>query len=207
MNAMNHLLITILSLTFYLNSCASLQPDKRPEGVVVERNKQSRPVWVDSPTNKLLVSTTETRFHYALLKQRDLPIAVKLSQTNAIKESFELWRPGFDQRLNDFPQLKGLQSSTRTSKDTSLLLDQVAHKIHGEVSQIEDIYYEKIRIDNYATVPELQGVTEYFDVHTLVQLLPVDSEKLRSSLGTALSGSKQPEMRKVGKELSLTAKK
>jgi hypothetical protein len=136
-----------------------------------------------------------------------LPIAVKLSQTNAIKDSFELWRPGFDQRLNDFPQLKGLQSSTRTSKDTSLLLDQVAHKIHGEVSQIEDIYYEKIRIDNYATVPELQGVTEYFDVHTLVQLLPVDSEKLRSSLGTALSASKQPEMRKVGKELSLTAKK
>jgi hypothetical protein len=75
------------------------------------------------------------------------------------------------------------------------------------VSQIEDIYYEKIRIDNHSTVPELQGVTEYFDVHTLVQLLPGDSEKLRSSLGTALSASKQPEMRKVGKELSLTAKK
>lgn len=187
-------------------SCLSLSSDKRPEGVVVERNKQTRPVWADAPTNKLLVNTTEVRLHYALLKQRDLPIAVKLSQTNAIKESFDLWRPGFNQRLEDFPQLKGLQSSPRTSAETSSLLDQVAHKIHGELAQIEDIYYEKVRIDNYATVPELQGVTEYFDVHTLVQIIPVDGEKLRSALGTALGSAKIPEMRKVGKELLLSAK-
>jgi hypothetical protein len=82
------------------------------------------------------------------------------------------------------------------------LLNQVAHKIHSEVTQIEDIYFERIRIDNYASVPELQGVTEYFDVHTLVQLLPVDGEKLRASIGSALLASKPSEMKRVGKELA-----
>ncbi len=185
-----------------LISCVTTDSDKRPEGVVVERNKQTKPAWVDSPTNKLLVNPTETRFHFSLLKQRDLPIAVKQSQTMAIDASFDHWFPGFEQRLADFPQINGLRSSSRTSKDMEVLISNVAHKIHSQVAQIEDIYYERIRIDNYKPVPELQGVTEYFDVHTLVQLLPVDGEKLRISLGGALLAGKFQEMKKVGRELS-----
>ena len=184
------------------SNCATITSDKRPEGLVVERNKQVRPAWADSPADKLLVNSTETRIHYALLKQRDLPIAVKQSQTNAIFSSFDLWLPSLNQRLGDLPQLNGLRSSPRASKDMEQLLTQVAHKIHGEVAQIEDIYFERVRIDNYATVPELQGVTEYFDVHTLVQLLPVDGEKLRGSIGSALLASKSSEMKRVGKELT-----
>jgi hypothetical protein len=185
-----------------LTSCVSTDSDKRPEGVVVERNKQTRPAWVDSPTDKLLVNPTETRFHFSLLKQRDLPIAVKQSQTMAIDASFNFWFPGFEQRLADFPQINGLRSSPRTTKDMEILIINVAHKIHSQVAQIEDIYYERIRIDNYKTVPELQGVTEYYDVHTLVQLLPVDREKLRLSLGSALSAGKYQEMKKIGRELA-----
>jgi hypothetical protein len=197
--------ITNLALPLLLiltSNCVTVTSDKRPEGLVVERNKQVRPAWADAPTDKLLVNSTETRFHYALLKQRDLPIAVKQSQTAAIFSSFDLWLPGFNQHLNDLPQLNGLRSSSRTSKDMEQLLNQVAHKIHSEVTQIEDIYFERIRIDNYASVPELQGVTEYFDVHTLVQLLPVDGEKLRASIGSALLASKPSEMKRVGKELA-----
>jgi hypothetical protein len=51
-------------------------------------------------------------------------------------------------------------------------------------------------------VPELTGVTEYFDVHTLVQLMPINTERLKSVLGNALQTSKLPEMKKVGKELA-----
>jgi hypothetical protein len=193
-------LIAAMSLT--TTACVTGNSDKRPDGVVVERNKQTRPAWVDSPTDQLLVSSTETRFHHALSKQRDLPIAVKQSQTLAIDASFKHWTSGFEQRLADFPQIKGLRSSPRTSKDTDVILEAVAKKIHSEVAQIEDIYYEKIRIDNYSVSPELQGVTEYFDVHTLVQMLPVDSERLRQALGNGLLAGKYPEMKKVGRELS-----
>jgi hypothetical protein len=194
-------LSTLIAVTLASTACVTGHSDKRPDGVVVERNKQARPAWVDSPTDRLLVSSTETRFHHALSKQRDLPIAVKQSQTLAIDASFRHWTSGFEHRLTDFPQIKGLRSSPRTSKDTEVILEGVSKKIHAEVAQIEDIYYEKIRIDNYSVSPELQGVTEYFDVHTLVQLLPVDTDRLRQTLGTALLAGKYPEMKKVGKEL------
>lgn len=198
-------LITAFSLT----ACVIPGSDKRPEGVVVERNKQIRPAWVDSPSDKLLVNSTETRYHYALLKTRDLPIAVKQSQSGAVDRSFNLWLPGFEQRLSDFPQIKGLRSSARTAADMNALINQVAHKIHAEVAQVEDIYYERIRIDNYTPVPELEGVTEYFDVHTLVQLMPVDGDRLKGALSSALLAGKHAEMKKVGKELALppTSKK
>jgi hypothetical protein len=202
MNKINHFSIIVMISAGLFASCLTTASDRRPEGVVVERNKQTKPAWVDSPTDKLLVNSTETRFHFSLLKQRDLPIAVKQSQTMAVDASFNHWFPGFEQRLADFPQINGLRSSSRTSKDMEILIANVAHKIHSQVAQIEDIYYERIRIDNYKTVPELQGVTEYFDVHTLVQLLPVDGEKLRLSLGSALSAGKYQEMKKVGRELA-----
>lgn len=196
--------IIVLFLLQIQSGCVTKQPpvDRRPEGVVVERNKEVRPAWVDSPTKSLLVSATETRFHYPLLKQRDLPIAVKQSQTKAVEESFILWRPSFDQRLNDVPQINGLRTSSRTSKETEKILDQVASKIHTEIAQIEDIYFERIRIDNFNLVPELTGVTEYFDVHTLVQLMPIDTERLKNVLGNSLQASKYSEMKKVGKELA-----
>jgi hypothetical protein len=202
---MHHtIILVVLALTAseLLSSCVTGDSNRRPEGVVVERNKQLRPAWVDSPPDKLLVNSTETRFHFALLKQRDLPIAVKLSQTKAVEASFNLWLSGFEQRLADFPQINGLRSSPKMSKDMEGLITNVAHKIHSQVAQIEDIYYERVRIDNYKPVPELEGVTEYFDVHTLIQLLPVDGDKLRVALGSALSSGKFQEMKKVGRELN-----
>jgi hypothetical protein len=196
--------LTLTALVAATLGCTTVPSDKRPEGVVVERNKQVRPAWVDSPSDRLLVNSTETRFHHSLLKQRDLAIAVSQSQTQGIGASFDLWLPGFNQRLEDIPQLKGLRSSPRTSAATEELLSQVAHKIHSDVAKVEDIYYERVRIDNFAPVPELQGVVEYFDVHTLVQLLSVDGENLQRMLSAALLGGKFPEMKKVGKELAHT---
>lgn len=196
-----------LFLAALLSSCLTTISDKRPEGVVIERNKQTKPAWVDSPTDKLLVNSTETRFHFALLKERDLPIAVKQSQTMAVEASFKLWSIEFEQCLTDYPQLKPLRSSPRTASDMETLISGLAHKIHSDAAQIEDIYYERIRIDNYKPVPELQGVTEYFDVHTLVQLLPIDREKLRVALGSALSAGKFQEMKKVGRDLAKQSEK
>jgi hypothetical protein len=189
-----------------LASCATTNENKRPEGVVIERNKESRPAWADAPEDQLLVHTTETRFHYALLKERDLPISVKQAQTNAIDASYKFWYPGFEQRLEDVPQIKGLRTSPRTAKDMEQILNIVAHRIHGDVAQIEDIYYEKVRIDNFNVVPQLQGVTEYFDVHVLVQLMPVDGEKLKLTLGSAMQSSQYAEMKQVGKSLAPTVK-
>lgn len=201
---MHFIKLTLLIAFCLLQSfgCTTLVSDKRPEGVVVERNKQSRPVWADSPTTRLFTSETETRYHYAMIKQRDLPIAVKLSQTNAIKESFRLWRSLFGNNLQQVSQVKRLQSSTKYAKDLTYILDSVASKMHGDLAQIEDIYYERIRIDHPEKVPELRGVSEYFDVHSLVKIAPIEIEKLKKSLAAALSATRNPEFKKVGKELS-----
>jgi hypothetical protein len=188
--------------TVTLSGCTTFNGDKRPEGVVIERNKQVQPAWVDSPSDRLLVNSTETRFHYSSVKQRDLAIAVNQSQGLAIAASYDLWLPGFNQRLGDFPQLKGLQSSPRTQKDMEALLVRVSHKIHTDVAKVEDIYYERIRIDNFENVPELQGVVEYFDVHTLVQLVSIDGDVLKQVLSDALLAAKFSEMKSVGKELA-----
>lgn len=201
------IIVNCLAILGLAASCATFESDRRSAGVVIERNKLTRPVWVDSPTNKLLVNANSTRFHYSLLKQRDLAIAVKLSQTNAISESFNPWHAEFERRLSDFPQLKALRSSPRTSKDTETLLQQAAHQIHSDVAQIEDIYYERVRIDDYKGVPELRGVSEYFDVHTLLNVAPYDTDKLRAALATSLMASKISEIKKVGREISLTARK
>lgn len=206
MRSLVSILITFAQI-LQITACASLASDKRPEGVVIERNKQSRPVWVDSPTTKLITNETETRYHFAMIKQRDLPIAVKLSQTNAIKESFRLWRNIFGQNLQQLSQVRRLQTSTKYSKDLTNILDSVASRIHGDLAQVEDIYYERVRIDNYGPVPELKGVPEYFDVHTLVKILPLDQDRLKKSLSTALIAARFPEFKKVGRELAVAAKK
>lgn len=191
-----------LILTVTVTGCTTLNGDKRPEGVVIERNKQVQPTWVDSPSDRLLVNSTETRFHHSSVKQRDLAIAVNQSQGLAIAASYDLWLPGFNQRLEDFPQLKGLQSSSRTQKDMEALLGRVSHKIHTDVAKVEDIYYERIRIDNFEKVPELQGVVEYFDVHTLVQLVSINGDVLKQVLSDALLAAKFSEMKTVGKDLA-----
>ena len=195
------ILILILS-NLTLSNCTTFTADKRPEGPVVERNKEVQPTWVDSPSDRLLVSSTETRFHYSSLKQRDLAIAVNTSQGLAIAASYKLWLPAFTQRIDDIPQLNGLRSSPRTQVEMEALLERVSHKIHTDIAKVEDIYYERIRIDNYKPVPELLGVAEYFDVHTLVQLVSVDGEALHKTLSDALLASKNTEMKKVGKDLS-----
>jgi hypothetical protein len=188
-------------------ACVTVVSDKRPEGIVVERNKQTRPVWADSPTNKLVMNDSETRFHYAMVRQRDLPIAVKLSQTNALKESFELWKSVFGQSLREVPQVRRLQVSTKQGKELAQILDIASSKLHSDLAQIEDIYYERIRIDNYEHVPELKGVSEYFDVHTLIKISKIDLDKLKLILGTELLAARNSEFKKVGRELSVTAKK
>jgi len=200
-------LARFILLCFSLGACAYVSSDLRPDGIVVERNKQSRPAWADAPTERLLTSGSEYRFHYALLKSRDLPIAVKQSQTRAIEQSYELWKPQFDQEVGTFSQLKKLQASARTSKELQAVTDRIARRLHSEVAQIEDIYFERIRIDSQKNPTDLEGVSEYFDVHTLVQFLPFDQEKLQKDLSAALLASSVGELKKVGRDLSTTPKR
>jgi hypothetical protein len=192
------LLISLLGLNTL--SCAYLSRDKRPDGSVVERNKESRPAWVDSPTNQLLYTSSETRFHFAILKARDLPIAVKKSQIAAIEASFPLWLPIFDQSIKDVRELKALASSPQTMAELSELKTQFAHRVHTEIAQVEDIYFERVKIDNYKSTPELEGVSEYFDVHTLVHLASIDQEKFARDLGEQLKGSRNKQIRRAGQD-------
>lgn len=195
-------LARFILLCLSIGACAYVSSDLRPDGIVVERNKQSRPAWADAPTERLLTSGSENRFHYALLKSRDLPIAVKQSQTRAIEQSYELWKPQFDKKVGTFSQLKKLQSSARTSKELQAITDRIARRLHSEVAQIEDIYFERVRIDSQKNPADLEGVSEYFDVHTLVQFLPIDQEKLQKDLSTEFLASSVGEVKKVGRELS-----
>ena len=200
-------LARFILLCFYLGACAYVSSDLRPDGIVVERNKQSRPAWADAPTERLMTTGSENRFHYALLKSRDLPIAVKQSQTKAIEQSYELWKPQFDQEIGTFSQVKKLQSSARASKELQAIIDQVAHRLHSDVAQIEDIYFERVRIDSQKNPSDLEGVSEYFNVHTLVQFLPIDREILQKDLSAAFLASSVWEIKKVGRDLSPTPKR
>lgn len=198
--AVNFLLLISI---FVLNTCGCvyLSRDKRPDGSVVERNKESRPAWVDSPTNQLLYTSSETRFHFAILKARDLPIAVKKSQIAAIEASFALWQPIFDQALKEIKEIKSLNNSSKNSSDLSEFKTQFAHRIHAEVAQVEDIYFERIKLDDYKATPELEGVSEYFDVHTLVHLIPIDQEKFAKDLADQMKVSRNKQIRSVGQSL------
>jgi hypothetical protein len=189
-----------VTLGFLLANCTT-PSDNRPEGRIVERSKQLRPVWADSPLNQLAINATEVKFHYAKFKQRDLPIAVKTSQTEAIESSFTPWRPSFDSRIKEFPKL--IAAGTGPSqKEYEILLDQAAHRVHAQAAQIEDIYYERVRIEDASKVPELTGVSEYFDVHVLVQLQQVDSERLNNALFQTFSTAKSLTLRKVAKDFA-----
>jgi hypothetical protein len=184
-----------------LISCITLPSDQRPEGKVVERSKQTKPVWSDSPTDQLIVNATEAKIHYFSQKSRDLPIAVKLMQSTAIEKSYPLWKPSFDQRLKEFPKIFNAKTP-RNEKEFYDLLEQCARKVHAEAAQIEDIYYEKIQIEKPELVPELAGVSEYFDVHVLVQLKQVDTAKIESVIYQVFSKAKAVELRRVGSEFS-----
>lgn len=198
MNPRNFIKLAFVSIL--LNSCAT-PTDNRPEGRIVERSKQLRPVWADSPLNQLAVNATEVKYHYAKFKQRDLPIAVKAAQTEAIDESFIPWRPSFDARIKEFPKLVAAGTGP-SEKEYLSLFDQAAHRVHAQAAQIEDIYYERVRIEDASKVPELTGVSEYFDVHVLVQLQQVDSERLKNALFQTFSGAKSLALRKAAKELA-----
>lgn len=185
-----------------MSSCTTTAPsDTRPEGRIVERSKQVRPVWVDSPLSQLAVNATEVKFHYAKFKERDLPIAVKAAQTEAIDQSFLPWRPSFESRLKEFPKLIAAGVGP-AEKEYTTLLEQAAHRVHAQAAQIEDIYYERIRIEDASKVPQLSGVPEYFDVHVLVQLMQVDSDKLRNAIYQSFVAAKSPALRKAVKELA-----
>ena len=195
-------LVRSFFVSLVLYSCTTTAPtDTRPEGRIVERSKQVRPVWVDSPLSQLSVNATEVKFHYAKFKERDLPIAVKAAQTEAIDQSFLPWRPSFESRLKEFPRLVAAGTGS-AEKEYTTLLDQAAHRVHAQAAQIEDIYYERIRIEDASKVPELTGVPEYFDVHVLVQLLQVDSDRLRNAIYQSFINAKSPVLRKAAKELA-----
>lgn len=193
-------------LTLFTVSCAYIPSDSRTDGVVIERNKQTRPAWADAPTDQLLYTSSETRFHYAVLKARDLPIAVKQSQTAAIDASFSLWKPLFDQQIYEFDPLKQLKNQPKINRELNDIIYRLAHRSHSEIAQIEDIYFERVKIDNYNG--ELEHFSEYFDVHTLVHLAPIDHEQLTQQLASELQSSRTPEIKRAGKELSkMLAKK
>ena len=185
-----------------LSGCVYLARDKRSDGAVIERNKETRPAWVDSPTNQLLYTTSETRFHFAVLKARDLPIAVKKSQIAAIEASFALWKPIFDKQLATIPNIKPLTAAPKLAGEMTDIIANYSHKVHSEIAQVEDIYFERVKIDNYQSSPELEGVSEYFDVHTLVHLNPIDQEKFLQDLATKLESANSKQIRSVGKQLT-----
>lgn len=195
----------ILAFTLVYTACTTLSDSIRPEGRVVERSKQTKPVWADAPTGQLIVNATEAKIHYYLGKQRDLPIAIKLAQTSAIESSFDAWKPSFDIRLKEYPQLLAAKNS-KNEKEYVILLDQAARKTHSQAAQVEDIYFERVRIENPDKVPELQGVNEYFDVHVLVQLMPVPSDKLNGVLHQVFSSAKSADLKKAVKDLAPKAK-
>jgi hypothetical protein len=198
--AVNFLLI-ISSFLLTAVGCVYLSRDKRPDGSVVERNKESRPAWVDSPTNQLLYTSSETRFHFAILKARDLPIAVKKSQIAAIEASFPLWLPTFDQALKEIKEIKSLTNSSKASNEFSDFKNQFAHRVHADVAQVEDIYFERIKLNDYKSTPELEGVSEYFDVHTLVHLTPIDQEKFAKDLADQMKEARNKQIRSAGQSL------
>lgn len=197
MSVFSSLIAAIFILT---TSCATTSKDSRPEGRVIERSKQAKPVWADAPAGQLIVNATEAKIHYANTKQRDLPIAIKVTQSSAIESSYEPWRASFETRLSEFPKVLAAKNAKNQVEYTQLI-EQVARKVHAQAAQVEDIYYERIRIDAADKVPELAGVSEYFDVHVLVQLLPVDSTKIRAVLQQVFSGAKAPELKRIGKDM------
>jgi hypothetical protein len=195
-------LIVLISIFAAVSaSCTSLTREKRPHGFVIERNKESRPAWVDSPINKLLYTSSEIRFHFAIQKARDLPIAIKKSQTAAIDASFVLWLPTFEQALKEFKELSLLAKTNKTSAEFAEIKDHLAHRVHSEIAQVEDIYFERIKIDNYQESPDLEGVSEYFDVHTLVHLKPVAKDELTRQLIDQMQSARNKKIRQVGAEI------
>lgn len=194
--------LLFLSLSLSLVGCIYLARDKRPGGTVIERNKETRPAWVDSPTNQLLYTTSETRFHFAVLKARDLPIAVKKSQIAAIEASFALWKPTFDKQLATIQEIKPLMANPKLVAEANDLISNYSHKVHSEIAQVEDIYFERVKIENYQASPELEGVSEYFDVHTLVHLNPIDQEKFPRDLAAKLEAANNRQIRATGKQLA-----
>jgi len=194
-------------LGFGTLSCVYLSRDSRPDGVVIERNKETRPTWVDSPSDQLINTAKESRFHYAFPKSRDLPIAIKKSQTAAIDASFNLWLPLFEGKIAEVSQFKSIKSSVKSQKDLDDFLNRFAHRIHSEIAQVEDIYFERIKIDGHKTSTEMQGVSEYFDVHTLVHLAPIDPEYFTKELAKELTASSNSELRRIGKDIQKTIDK
>lgn len=184
-----------------LSGCVYLANNKRPDGTVVERNKESRPAWVDSPTDQLLHTSTETRFHFAILKARDLPIAVKKSQIAAIEASYPLWLQIFEQAFRQVKEVKTLTSSSKLARDFAEFKNNFAHRVHAEVAQVEDIYFERVKIENQKAPPDLDGVGEYFDVHTLVHLNAIDQERFTKELAEQMLGSRNKQIRQAGKDL------
>ena len=199
--------ILLVLLCIWLAGCVYFSSNARQDGVVIERNKEIRPAWADAPTEQLLYTSSETRFHYSVLKARDLPIAVKKSQTAAIEASFGLWRPIFERRVAENPIVKSTKPQIKSSREFSEVIDRFAHQMHAQIAQIEDIYFEKVKIDAYNPPPELEGATEYFDVHTLVHLLPIDGDNFYHELANHLQSSRNSEVRRTGKEISQSLSK
>lgn len=194
--------IRTILITSLLYSCQTPLGDVRPEGVVVERNKQVRPVWVDLPTERIVSASADSKLHFAKFKQRDLPIAIKTTQSLAVESSFSMWLPIFNERMKQVPKFNQIQSKG-SSTELDLLMTQLSRKQHSIAAQIDDIYYEKIRIDDPSKVPELAGVSEYYDVHVLILLKPLEDKQLHSSIKKIFLNSKQAEWRKWAQELKI----
>lgn len=190
-----------IALFIYVG-CVSTQTQTRSDGVVIERNKQARPVWVDAPMSQLVESSKDAKLRYALLKQRDLPLAIKSTQSSAISSSYEPWRPIFDTQLKQLALFHQIRAKDDASRFDGLV-EKAAHEVHAQSSQIEDIYYEKIRIDDPSMVPELKGVNEYFDVHVLIRIVPIENKRFLAIIKRVFGGAKSLETRKWAKELKI----
>jgi hypothetical protein len=195
-----------LGLAVILNGCTTtVTGDRRPEGPVVERNKEVKPIWLDLALDELVTTQTGGQLHHALFKQRDLPIGIKTAQTSAVEISFNAWKVAFDEKFSQLPNVGSLKNSG-TDKDLEAAKDQLSRRLHAEVTQIEDIYYERIRIDDRTKVPELGNIPDYFDIHALVNIQPLQLSVLILAAKSQFINAKNPAWRKWAQNLAQNLK-
>jgi hypothetical protein len=184
-----------LLLISCLMSCATFL-NERPEGRVIERSKQTPPAWSALKLNVLFETDDGAQYRHMRSKERDLPIGIKKTQTDGIQQSYNAWMPVFKQKmLASIPDLAKVQDS-----DLYPVLEKVGLPTHNEIAQISDFYFEKIHIDRPDMVPDLEGVSEFYEIHVLVTLKQFDMNKATTQMIQALETSGRPELQKIASQ-------
>jgi hypothetical protein len=189
--------ISVILISILVGSCSTTFTHVRSDGKVVERSKEARPNWVEAPHAKLISDANESRMHFENLRQRDLPVAVKLTQSYAMEASYVAWKPLVAQRVGSFQGVVGLLND-RNRAEFDKISETMIRKLHSDLTAIEDIYYEKIETDPTAELNELKGAKEYFDVHVSIRIKGLLDEALRQAMVSSFAKSKDSQLRRLG---------